>query len=302
MSFNIFRTGCIHYRAAYSDHEWDVGNQNEYRMESTGEYRFRTAMQYAESIRIAQSIQFAILDGDSTPSTAAADGSDLAQLKTWMQTDCGCDSQYVIGNHEWAAYYDDMDKFSNNIINTNCDNAFTVSVNGKDLIAAYSFDKGNYHFVILGTCYPLYPSYTDKVTGKTQDEWLMDDLTATNKPVFVFCHTHILQLGDATYTYNSYGSTIVETLEDIETHGANVVAVFMGHWHNGDVHCRKRQNGIVYIPLKGSVNTRDEEAWVAHLIKILDKTYYTPYGWKNYIEIDGLGTAKSMEKAKMLVA
>jgi alkaline phosphatase len=117
----------------------------------------------------------------------------------------------------------------------------------------YSFDHGNFHFIVLdgdfredGVEYePGNWKWTDTAIPAKQLKWLKTDLAkAKGKVVTVFVHQN---MDDDGSPYDLDNSAILrQTLED----AGNVVAVFQGHRHPGRY---RRINGIHYCTLRAMV-------------------------------------------------
>jgi alkaline phosphatase len=107
----------------------------------------------------------------------------------------------------------------------------------------YSFDKGNFHFVVLDGCYrPDGVAYGGKNSTWQESEippaerqWLAADLRATRKKTVVFVHQRL----DAPPPYGIASAAEVRRI--IEGSG-KVLAVFQGHHHKGDL----TKTGAVY--------------------------------------------------------
>lgn len=113
----------------------------------------------------------------------------------------------------------------------------------------YSFDKGNFHFVVLDACYRKdgvdYArrnfDYRDTDVPAAQREWLAQDLKATKHKTIVFVHQRLDQaVGSEDAIFSSPAVRQI-----LETSG-KVVTVFMGHSHVNDY---QTINGIHYCTL-----------------------------------------------------
>jgi predicted phosphohydrolase len=118
----------------------------------------------------------------------------------------------------------------------------------------YSFDKGNYHFVVLDGNYRADGvdfnhgnfTWSDAWVSPAEIAWLTADLAgAGTKTVFVMIH-YIL---DSTVTSGECLKNANELRRIFETAG-NVKAVFSGHAHAGGY---KLFNGIHYLVMHGMI-------------------------------------------------
>lgn len=118
----------------------------------------------------------------------------------------------------------------------------------------YSFDKGNFHFVVIDGNYRADGvdfnhnnfTWSDAWVSPAEITWLTADLAAAGtKTVFAFIH-YIL---DTTVTSGECLKNAGELLRIFENAG-NVKAVFSGHNHAGGY---KNFNGIHYIVMRGMI-------------------------------------------------
>ncbi|WP_442505314.1 metallophosphoesterase family protein [Novipirellula sp. SH528] len=131
-----------------------------------------------------------------------------------------CDSRhYVLGNH---------------CVDTLKKEEFLGGVGQEK--SYYSFDQGDYHFVVLDSCFRsdgvAYErknfKWTDANIPAAELEWLAADLATTRKHVVVFAHQRI-------DVNNNHGvRNNAEVRKVLETTG-NVKAVFQGHSHQNDL-------------------------------------------------------------------
>lgn len=119
----------------------------------------------------------------------------------------------------------------------------------------YSFDVGNYHFVVLDTNYfKVGPEYFDYdkdnyhqdfsncYIPKFQLDWLEADLNATDKRCFLFTHA-TLELGDwCVYNIHEFGDRIWRINEKA---GFNKVTMILSGHDHADAHLFK--GGIHYL-------------------------------------------------------
>ena len=156
-------------------------------------------------------------------------------------------SFHVIGNHDC-----DM-----------CSKAQILEYHGANRGAYYSFDFGDFHFVVLDANYFMedgeyysycHGNYFDKTPGKTrllpflppkELKWLCDDLDKTDLPTVIFSHQS-LRGGASRAIMNA-----AEFSEVIKNRRSRVVACFSGHVHiDGTV----KRDGVWYIHLNSMSN------------------------------------------------
>ena len=125
---------------------------------------------------------------------------------------------YVLGNHDVAT-------FSKEQFISNCGARKNY----------YSFDKGDFHNIILDACYNKDESdyragnfdWTQSYIPAREQEWLEADLQATEKKTIVFLHQRLDDEQDPHGVKNA-----PEVRKIIEESG-RVLAVFQGHDHRG---------------------------------------------------------------------
>lgn len=118
----------------------------------------------------------------------------------------------------------------------------------------FSFDQGEFHFVVLDACYRKdgvsYDAgnfvWTDTFIAGPQQEWLAKDLAGTRKRTIVFCHQR-LDLPDTDDGAVKSASAVRAIFEA----SGKVRAVFMGHSH---VNSLNRINDIPYVCLHSMVD------------------------------------------------
>lgn len=144
------------------------------------------------------------------------------------------DKHYVLGNH--------------------CVTTFTKAefLNGIERKKSwYSFDKADYHFIVLDSCFRSDGkpygrrnfSWTDPNIPAPQVEWLQADLKATSKKVIVLAHQR-LDVG------KPYGVKNAPAIRKILEQSKKVRLVLQGHSHKNDL---KTINGIHYCTLVAMV-------------------------------------------------
>ena len=117
--------------------------------------------------------------------------------------------------------------------------------------AHYSFDVGDYHFVILDSCYRSDGVPYGRKNSKWNDanipdaelEWLQEDLKSTPKKTILFVHQRL----DVRASYSVKNAAAVrKVLED----SGKVLAVFQGHSHKNEL---QEIGGIHYCTLVAMV-------------------------------------------------
>lgn len=115
----------------------------------------------------------------------------------------------------------------------------------------YSFDAGNFHFVVLDSCFRSDGQpygrknfeWTDPNIPGDQLEWLAADLQTAGKKTIVFAHQRL----DVS---NHYGVKNASAVRQIFERSGNVLAVFQGHSHRNDY---REIAGIHYATLVAMV-------------------------------------------------
>ncbi|MEM8667064.1 MAG: metallophosphoesterase [Planctomycetota bacterium] len=122
----------------------------------------------------------------------------------------------------------------------------------------YSFDSGEYHFIVLDSCFrgdgePYGRKnfkWTDPNIPAAEVSWLKADLNSSAKKTVVFAHQRL----DVSNQYGvRNGSEVRKVLED----SGKVLAVFQGHSHKNDY---REINGIHYCTLVAMVEGSGEES------------------------------------------
>ncbi len=154
----------------------------------------------------------------------AADSVDaeLGYLKQINRDFSGICKQrhYVLGNH---------------CVYTLTKQEFLDSVEQKN--SYYSFDSGDFHFVVLDSCFrgdgePYGRKnfvWTDPNIPTAEVEWLRADLKNATKKTIVFAHQRL----DVS---NHYGVKNAAEVRRVMEESGNVLAVFQGHSHKNDHH------------------------------------------------------------------
>ena len=115
----------------------------------------------------------------------------------------------------------------------------------------YSFDSGNFHFVVLDSCFRSDGEpygrrnfeWTDPNIPAVELEWLKADLTATSKRTVAFTHQRL----DVS---NHYGVKNAAEVRKVLEDSGKVLAIFQGHSHQND---HKDISGIHYCTLVAMV-------------------------------------------------
>ena len=115
----------------------------------------------------------------------------------------------------------------------------------------YSFDRGDFHFVVLDACFRNDGEPYGRKNSKWNDanipavevEWLQEDLKGNNKKTIVFAHQRL----DVS---NDHGVKNCPEVRKIFEQSGKVLAVFQGHSHQNDL---KDIGGIHYCTLVAMV-------------------------------------------------
>jgi 3',5'-cyclic AMP phosphodiesterase CpdA len=141
---------------------------------------------------------------------------------------------YVLGNH---------------CVHTLTKQEFLAAVEQKK--SYYSFDSGDFHFVVLDSCFRSDGEpygrknfeWTDPNIPAAEVEWLTLDLKSTTRKVVVFAHQRL----DVS---NHYGVKNAAEVRKVLEESDKVLAVFQGHSHQNDHH---EIGGIHYCTLVAMV-------------------------------------------------
>jgi len=115
----------------------------------------------------------------------------------------------------------------------------------------YSFDRGDFHFVVLDACFRndgepygrKNSMWNDANIPAAEVEWLQADLKSTSKKSIVFAHQRL----DVS---NDHGVKNCPEVQKILEESGKVLAVFQGHSHQNDL---KDIGGIHYCTLVAMV-------------------------------------------------
>ena len=143
----------------------------------------------------------------------------------------------------------------------------------------YSFDSGNFHFIVLDSCFRTDGQpygrknfeWTDPNIPKAELDWLRADLKSTSKKTVVFAHQRL----DVSSVYGVKNAPAVrKILEDSK----QVLSVFQGHSHEND---HKEIGGIHYCTLVAMI----EGSGVSHngysVLKLSDDGSIRLDGFRN---------------------
>lgn len=144
------------------------------------------------------------------------------------------DRHYVLGNH--CVYTLTKQEFLDGV--------------GKER-SYYSFDSGDFHFVVLDSCFrsdgmPYGRKnfvWTDPNVPEAEIEWLREDLKATSRKTVVFAHQRL-------DVANHYGVKNAAEVRRVLEQSGHVLAVFQGHSHKNDY---REIAGIHYCTLVAMV-------------------------------------------------
>ncbi len=177
------------------------------------------------------------------------------------------DRHYVLGNHDVAT-------FSKTQFVDNCAARKNY----------YSFDKGDFHFIILDACYNEDESdynagnfhWTESYIPSVERKWLEADLEATEKNTVLFVHQRLDDEND------SHGVKNAQKVRKILEQSGKVLAVFQGHDHRG---AYSDVNKIHYCTLPALVDGTGLENNAYAIVQIQSD---------GSIEIDGFGKLKDL--------
>ncbi|MBD3183819.1 alkaline phosphatase [Candidatus Poribacteria bacterium] len=178
------------------------------------------------------------------------------------------EKHYVIGNHDVATF--SKKQFIEN-------SGATKNY--------YSFDKSDFHFIVLDACYNEDGSdynagnfqWTETYIPAKEQEWLKKDLNQTDKTAIAFIHQRLDADEDPHNVKNA--EEVRKILED----SGKVLAVFQGHDHRG---AYNNINGVHYITVKSMVDGPGVE----------NKAYITVHITEDQtIKIKGFGKMENQE-------
>ncbi|EAQ78222.1 metallophosphoesterase family protein [Blastopirellula marina] len=189
--------------------------------------------------------------GDLIDATGDAEisWSYLKTVNDEFQKICG-DRHYVLGNH---------------CVDTLTKGQFLGAVSQEE--SYYSFDRGDWHFVVLDACFtrdqkPYHRKnfvWSDANVPAKELKWLADDLAANDKPTIVFVHQRLDNAGSHMVRNAANVRTILEL-------SRNVHAVFQGHHHANSY---QQIGGIHYCTLAAMVEGSGAENNAYALLDLL---------------------------------
>jgi len=170
---------------------------------------------------------------DAADSSVDVEQSYLKTINREFSTIC-TDRHYVLGNH---------------CVDTLTKEEFLGGVEQEK--SYYSFDRGDFHFVVLDSCFRSdgqpygrkNSHWTDANIPAPELEWLEADLKTNDKPVIVFAHQRLDVSNNHGVKNNAEVRKVLESSE-------KVLAVFQGHSHQNDL---KEIGGIHYCTLVAMV-------------------------------------------------
>lgn len=162
-----------------------------------------------------------------------------------------CDRHYVFGNH---------------CIDTLTKEEFLANSGAK--APHYSFDSGDFHFVVLDACYRSdgipygrnNADWKDCNIPESELAWLADDLKAASRPTIVFAHQRLD--GEGAHFVNN-AAEVRRVLSD----SGDVLAVFQGHSHKNEY---SQHAGIHFCTLVAVVEGSGPESNGASFVSLFE--------------------------------
>ena len=206
-----------------------------------------------------------------TPPTSE---TNLATLKGIYSGILTTDQHFLAGNH-------DLDTVTK--LNWIAAQGRSVDVDASR--AYYSFDIGDYHFIILdplfdsgGTTRDDYDATYEYYIPTAERTWLAADLAATDKRCFVFCHLRFDVADSVIETaHQALNTANGVTVRTILENSGKVEAVFSGHIHSSDYNL---VNGIHYFTLEAVADGDGVDDSYAK-VTIADNGYFTITAYGN---------------------
>ena len=202
----------------------------------------------AVSLYNSSNLDFIIETGDFKDQDAIPTHNRTMQYLTDVEREFGKYKRaryHVLGNHDM----DSLSKkdFLDNVLNTGIP---------KDK-SYYSFNNSGFKCIVLDACYKSDGSdykrgdfdWTDTIIPESQLDWLKKELFEGDTPVLIFVHQLLDGVGDQ-YVNNS--TQVRAILEESK----KVMAVFQGHYHEGDYN---KINNIHYITQKALIEGSGEK-------------------------------------------
>ncbi len=137
----------------------------------------------------------------------------------------------------------------------------------------YSFDRGGVHFVVLdasfksdGNTYSGVPDtpgagykWSDANVPQTELDWLKTDLASSKGPVIVFGHQYLNPAEEIDAQFDPVHTVRnAPTIRKMLEQSGRVLAVFAGHYHDGDF---QTVNGVPYVGLQANVAYGNDTAY-----------------------------------------
>ena len=137
----------------------------------------------------------------------------------------------------------------------------------------YSFDRQGVHFVVLdasfksdGSAYSEVPNtpgagykWSDANVPQAELDWLKADLAASKGPVIVFAHQYLNPAEQVDAQFDPvHAVRNAEAIRKMLEQSGKVLAVFAGHYHDGDF---QSINGIAYVGLQASAAYGNDTAY-----------------------------------------
>jgi len=132
----------------------------------------------------------------------------------------------------------------------------------------YSFNKNGFKCIVLDACFRADGAaynkgnfdWTDTIIPGFELEWLKRELDESRFPVLVFVHQRLDGDGAGNYFINNS-----EEVRDVLERPGKVLAVFQGHYHEGDY---KKINNIHYITEKALIEGSGEKNNSYSVVKV----------------------------------
>lgn len=155
----------------------------------------------------------------------------------------------------------------------------------------YSFDRGDFHFVVLDSCFRSDGEpygrknfkWTDANIPQAEIEWLQADLQATRRKTVVFAHQRLDVSNNHGVKNNADVRKVLESAGDVQ-------AVFQGHSHANDL---KEINGIHYCTLVAMVEGSGDKDNAYSLLTLADDGTISIDGFRKQSDYDWPAAQKS---------
>lgn len=148
----------------------------------------------------------------------------------------------------------------------------------------YSFDSGDFHFVVLDSCFRSDGQpygrknfvWTDPNIPAAELEWLRDDLKQTKKKTVVFAHQRL----DVS---NHHGVKNAKDVRKVLQESGKVLAVFQGHSHSND---HNDIGGIHYCTLVAMVEGSGAESSGYSMLNLASDGTISVEGFRKQADYD----------------